>query len=311
MSQLMPNAAVPTWQAKQNNNDTPFSAFHTPLALDAQYVFLLSKHMPELLSTHVAAKHEMVNITDAIYQGQYNTHSAAYSTLALGAFHQALATSSDLQKLDQSLRLQAVVKDELISLPFGDAQRAPFAFPFADYPVTAESLKLSIDNTANTQLDALYYVNVQAGYEQDLPSTAIKQGIEVERVFLNNEGAEVTEAKLGEELTVRIRMRSLDQPVIDNVAVVDLLPGGFSVLRSSIERGQKRHRLSWHAEHIQIKEDRLVYYGRLQSRMTEFTYKVKITTAGQFSIPPIVAESMYDRSLTGRSVASTISVIDD
>ncbi|MFT6806721.1 MAG: hypothetical protein ACJAWT_002132, partial [Glaciecola sp.] len=44
------------------------------------------------------------------------------------------------------------------------------------------------------------------------------------------------------------------------------------------------------------------------NRVSEITYKVKVTAAGKFNVPSSFAEAMYDRSLTGYSAASTVEV---
>jgi uncharacterized protein YfaS (alpha-2-macroglobulin family) len=86
------------------------------------------------------------------------------------------------------------------------------------------------------------------------------------------------------------------------VAVVDLLPGGFEVIRESVNRS------SGTSNYIDIREDRIVFYANITNRVSEITYKVKVTAAGKFNVPSSFAEAMYDRSLTGYSAASTAEV---
>jgi hypothetical protein len=110
----------------------------------------------------------------------------------------------------------------------------------------------------------------------------------------------------GGEVTVRLRVRSVGREAVSNVAVVDLLPGGFEVIRSSVPRQSSY----WSADYVDIREDRVVFYGSFDSRVTELRYRAKLTAAGQFVVPPAYAGSMYDRSAHGRSVAGSFSVAD-
>lgn len=59
-----------------------------------------------------------------------------------------------------------------------------------------------------------------------MPTDRLAEGIEVDRVYLDDGGDPVGRIRVGDELTVRLRVRSKGGR-ITNVAVTDLLPGGF------------------------------------------------------------------------------------
>jgi len=101
-----------------------------------------------------------------------------------------------------------------------------------------------------------------------------------------------------------MRIRSLDRAFVSNVAVIDLLPGGFEVLRDSVPR--ESH--GWSADYVDIREDRVVFYGGFGSSVTELRYQAKLTASGKFVVPPAYAESMYNRSLHGRSAGDEFLV---
>jgi len=86
--------------------------------------------------------------------------------------------------------------------------------------------------------------------------------------------------------------------------VVFVIPGGFEVIRSSISRTAR----GWRADYMDVREDRVVYYGSFDSKVRELTYRVKLTSAGEFVIPPSYAESMYDRSIRSISKGGTFKV---
>jgi len=57
-----------------------------------------------------------------------------------------------------------------------------------------------------------------------------------------------------------------------------------------------------------VREDRVVLYGSIGPKAEELSYRVKATVAGSFVVPPVKAESMYDRSVFARSLGGKITV---
>ena len=102
---------------------------------------------------------------------------------------------------------------------------------------------------------------------------------------------------------MRLRVRALEGTV-SNVAVIDLLPGGFEVLRDSIARESGR----WRADYTDIREDRVVFYGSFGPAFTELAYRVKLTARGSFVVPSASAEAMYDRSVRAQIPAGRFEV---
>jgi hypothetical protein len=291
-----------------------FAGLAPRLKLDAQYLFLVATHFREHLD--VISGQAIGNITQAIYKGEYNTIAAAYSMLALGAYHSAIysdaanhdnqpvtksANSSNdaLEKIDRQITFIASIMQKQTPL---EVAYKPFAT--ASYPIGTERVEAIIQSTALPDFGGLYYVNMQAGYPTELPSGAKTNGIEVQRAFVNKNGEIATNIKQGDEITVRLRVRSTQLKNIANTAIVDLLPGGFNVIRESVNRRSG----IWQSDYIDIREDRIIFYGNITNRVTEITYKVKVTAAGNFKVPASFAEAMYDLSVTGYSAASTVAV---
>ena len=113
----------------------------------------------------------------------------------------------------------------------------------------------------------------------------------------------MTRATVGDVLTVRLRVRSTRAPV-HNVAVTDLLPGGFEILADSVRGEYGATRI----EHRDVREDRLVLYGSFDTGVTEIRYRVKAVAPGEFTAPAAHAEAMYHRDVRGRSAAGRFTV---
>jgi hypothetical protein len=139
-----------------------------------------------------------------------------------------------------------------------------------------------------------------------LPGKTVSNGIEVYRELVDEKGAAVDRVTLGQPVTVKLNVRSLTNDEITNVALIDLLPGGFEILRDSARKGAD----AAHCDYVDLREDRALFYVSISPSVTTITYQIKATNRGQFVVPPPYAESMYERGTNGRGIASKITVID-
>ncbi len=164
--------------------------------------------------------------------------------------------------------------------------------------MAAEVLRLEASPDAR-----VFWMLSQTGFDATPPQEAKAEGLELYREYLDDEGNAVTSATIGEELTVRLRVRSTDG-YRTNVALVDLLPGGFEVLRESVRDSYN----SWRVDYRDIREDRVVFYGRFPDTVTTITYRVKVTASGDFITPSAFAGSMYDRTVEARTAPGRFEV---
>src|SRR5947208_16642592 len=124
---------------------------------------------------------------------------------------------------------------------------------------------------------------------------------------MDNNEKPVTRRKLAEPIHVRLHARTVrDQPV-SNVGIVDLLPGGCEVVGASLQPGVST--ISG-VDYVDVREDRAVFYATVSGSAIEINYQIKSTNRGEFTVPPIFAESMYERGVKGRGVGGKISVTD-
>ena len=264
----------------------PDTDFDTRLGRDAQYVYLLARHFPD----HIDDVQDAVPALVApIFDNRFNTLSAAYTILALGEIHHALASRGQLQA-------PAITA----SAPEGatPVEVTGEVFAGASLPVGVRQVRIE---AANDQ--GVYYAIGESGFDEQAPSEPLAQGIEVDRVYLNAAGEAVTGATVGDKLTVRLRVRATRAPV-HNVAVTDLLPGGFEILADSVRGEYGATRI----EYRDVREDRLVLYGSFGTSVTEIRYHVKAVVPGEFTAPAAHAAAMYHRGVKGRSAAGRFTV---
>ena len=264
---------------KMGAGDEMVSDFDTRLGRDAQYVYLLAKHFPDRLGDIDAVA--IQKLVAPVMKNRFNTLSSAYTILALGAYTQAT--------FDQTGAVKLAISDAANGSGQVLAEAASFARAQLDNSVKS----LQIGGSGGSEV---YYVLSQTGFDRTPPADALADGLEIFREYLDDSDDPVTSARVGDELTVRLRVRSTGRPRT-NVAVVDMLPGGFEVLTESI-RNQYQ---DWYADYRDVREDRVVIYGTFTDRITEIRYRVKLTNPGNFVLPSAFAGSMYDRSIQART----------
>ena len=217
-------------------------------------------------------------ITDPIEAGDFNTHSAAYAVLALKAYSHHLQMNPPQLTISESDGTQWRTLDA----PGELLKRAQFYG-------NAKALRFQSAPTVGGP--GAYYQTISTGFESGTPNEDIHDGIEVYRQYRNRDGTTAHTVKVGDPVTVVLRVRSLNDREITNVSIVNLLPGGFEVAKSSIEPGQG----SCGCDYVDNREDRILLYTTVTPDARTITYQIKPTNQGQFTAPPIFAESMYNR----------------
>ncbi len=96
------------------------------------------------------------------------------------------------------------------------------------------------------------------------------------------------------------------QESVSNVAIVDLLPGGFEVVGSSLKPGVG----SAGCDYVDVREDRAVFFTEVGENVKTIEYQIKPGNRGEFVVPAVFAESMYDRAIKARGMAARITVLD-
>jgi uncharacterized protein YfaS (alpha-2-macroglobulin family) len=277
--------------------DSQFDAYCDDLVYSATYLYLTSKHFPDR-AKKIGAD-QILAIADAIKDNRQNTISSAYALLALDAYAQAAGT------LSHSLITFTATMPDKKSRPL-DIQNAQFAH--AEVPADAKSVHVEGDTDF-----ALFYQLTEAGFDFAPPVTEIKKQIEVFREFDNEKGEPVTSSPVESKVDVKMSLRAIDSPV-SNVAIVDMIPGGFEIDISPEGLGSRASgptdATTWRPDFIDVREDRVVFYGTVGTDAQTFSYRLKPTNRGTFVVPPLYAEGMYNRSVQARSVGGKFVIGD-
>ncbi len=239
---------------------------------NAVNAYLTAAHFPHLFADSGARK--IKALLDGLSDGNWTTSSAAWSTLALAA--------TEAKENDQSILFNGQKAEQLTP------------FPTADFTAQTPQVTVSADTP-------FYYIVSQLGFLQDSNVKALADGMEVQKTIYNQKGEEVTSAKLGEELTVVINCRGLQKENIRDVAIVDLLSGGFEVVSNSLNT-------PWTVDTTEVREDRVIVYLTVTPQNSEIRYKVKAIASGSFTVPPTFASALYQPLVRANSATAAIRI---
>jgi uncharacterized protein YfaS (alpha-2-macroglobulin family) len=258
----------------------------------AQYVYLLSLHFPDRAKALTAD--DLMSLAYPIINYDFNTVSSAEAILALDAY---------AKNMKQDLMSGGVEIDQMTNNVAKRLDLSSGLYPTATFDREADALVFKKGDSA---MPGLFYQITESGFDQTTITTPVSEGIEVSREYQDKNGQVVTSAKLGEELNVLVRVRSVNDQNLDNVAIEDLLPGGFEIVDESVHTGACS---DWGAiEYADVREDRLLAFGSISGTETEIKYRIKATNLGTYAIPPVQAEAMYHQKIRARGVSGTLTV---
>lgn len=163
----------------------------------------------------------------------------------------------------------------------------------------------------------LYVILSSDGVRQQPDQKQGGSGLAVSRTYRLLDGTVVDprgrETALAGLLFVELVVRNTSGERIQNVSLVDRIPAGFEIENPRLGRGQNIGWIDeeslWKAEFLDVRDHQLAVFGTLErSEARKVVYAVRAVTAGQFTLPPVEAEAMYDPRLWAREAGGVIRV---
>ena len=276
--------------------------YEDTLSHDAELLTLLSRHAPETRIPDGL----LIELGKRISRNQYHSLSAALLIRAFSNFTQSEAHAGN--------RLSAV-------LGLADNLTQPLAIQAkTEMPLNWEKLILRQEQAG----PPAFYQLTEAGFDRIPPADRLSQGIEINREYVDDQGNVVTRLQVGQECMVRLRLRATQRDRLEEIAIVDLLPGGLEPVmtaptedeemeesteeQETAEASKGKDASSWEPYFVNIRDDRLVLYGNLSRDALTYEYRVRVTNAGTFRIPAPYAEGMYDQTVQGRGEGGSLII---
>jgi uncharacterized protein YfaS (alpha-2-macroglobulin family) len=287
-----------------------WSPYYNDAVRDAQIIYLLAQHFPKRAAQ--LTPESLSSLVYALQKGLYHSLSSSYMLLAFDRIEKHLQGEKTA-----TLRILQFAGDNKPQTLAGPA----FKINRTEVPPSAARLQF-----VNEAKFPGYYVLNQTGFDRSVPTKVITSGFEIVREFVDASGKPLQRIKQGDEFDVVLRVRAIDRDAATNVAIVDLLPGGFEVMLQppaqresgtgepqTGQRYQWRSRLgtnksTWITEYTDVREDRVLLFGNLTRDVSTFIYRVKATAAGTFTVPPPFGEGMYDRTLAAQGLGARIVI---
>ena len=254
---------------------------------DSVYIYILGKHFPSQLKK--ISSDELNEILKPLFEGNFNTLSSSFTILALGAW----TDSQGKERLKESFSFEFASENG----SFKKAKLKESVFPQAEIPLNSEKVKIKGSSP-------WFYSLVQSGYDKMPSEKSFSNKIEIIRKFETPDGGKPEEIKPGEDIVVILKIRTLTGKTERNIAVTDLFAGGFYPDTESIRKNQKNRKI----DYIDIREDRAVFYSSFSPEVTTIKYTARASAKGEFILPSVQAESLYDPSLNAVTGISKISV---
>lgn len=142
---------------------------------------------------------------------------------------------------------------------------------------------------------------------------AFSRGISVKREFMNRDGepVELSNIRQGELIAMRTEVKTTGDS-LRNIVVQSLLPAGLEVENSRLAT---REDLKWvedskiNTDYVDLRDDRVLIFTSLpKGKTTSQTVLLRAVTAGEFTLPPLQAESMYDSRKSAGTDFGTITI---
>ena len=191
----------------------------------------------------------------------------------------------------------------------------------ADFDSTTPSIRLANKDWDGVQVKIsiqgkgnCYYYWSAFGIRRDSYIEEYDRDLEVRRRYLNQDGVPYDgEFRHGDLVIAEVTVKALNWN-LENVVVVDMLPAGFEIENARLA---SRAGIPWlkaqdfKPDYVDIRDDRLIFFGAFpRQRERKFHYALRAVTRGEFTLPPVSAEAMYDPANSSVAGSGKIKVVE-
>lgn len=159
-----------------------------------------------------------------------------------------------------------------------------------------------------------YYFLNSSGVPRQLALAEYDLGIAVRREYLDRNGFPLSPEKItqGDLVIAEISLTAMEDN-LENIVIADLLPAGLEIENPRL---QSRESIPWLAEegdfpvdYMDIRDDRLLLFTSLRRAGTyRFYYALRAVTCGEFFLPPVKAECIYEPEISSLATSGYLIV---
>lgn len=161
----------------------------------------------------------------------------------------------------------------------------------------------------------IYYTLSLEGVTKSFPTSYSEGGIKVWREYLdqNGQSLQLDQIKHGSFVIVKLIIENTSNFRVNYFVVEDWLPSGFEIENPRLEREETYDWMegSWSPDYMDIRDDRIVlFFDYIRpSKQHVVYYAVRAVTEGEFNLPPVKAEAMYNPQIRFLGEPSKVKII--
>ncbi len=225
---------------------------------------------------------------------RYTTQSTAFALMALGKYFKGKGIDNFTGQLKISGAATYAIDTNSFSRQWGG--------------IDGKEVTISIEGKGTC-----FYYWQASGVSLSHADDEFDRGIVVRREYMDESGAPIDLANvpLGTRVVGRITAQAKDKTLY-NAVINDLIPAGFEIENPRLKTSPA---LSWikdsniKVDRHDIRDDRLLIFATLyHSRRLEFHYSLRAVSAGEFVIPPVAAECMYNPLIAGAASSGRVTI---
>lgn len=289
---MLPVSVAPNVNGKDNAHWETGGTLDSPIRAQAIMLDMLA----EVNENHPSIPMLVKNLKDAASDGKRwrTTQDNAFAFLALGKIMK--------KQMDKNYAGTLKLNGE----------------HFADFDATQMRYTNDAWDGARVQLSvegegSCYYYWSAFGIQRGSFIEEYEHEIQVRRRYFNKDGEDLARQFVhGDLIVAEITVKALTAN-LENVVVVDMLPTGFEIENPRLE---SREGIPWlkaqdfKPDYLDIRDDRLIFFGTFpRQRERKFYYALRAVTQGEFTLPPIAAEAMYDATKSTVTGSMRIEVV--
>ena len=221
----------------------------------------------------------------------FDTQSTSFALLAMGQLAEKLSGTLDFSWTWNGQK-QADVRSE----------RVTFVRALTTPPVKGE---VSVTNRGEGALEAVLTTRMQLR-KDTLPAVARLIRLDVKYTDLNGDPLRVDRLKQGTDFRAVVTVSNISGTSdYTDLALTHILPSGWEIYNERMQptAGQRNY------TYQDIRDDRvLTYFDLPRSTQKQFVVRLQATYAGDFVLPALSCEAMYDTAVQARTQASRTHV---
>ena len=285
--EVVPNSYKPIYPERQSGGN-----FDSEIRANAMILNVLLEVEPSNAQIPY-----IIKFLSARTDEMYSTQERAFAFLALG---KAASLNSDA-----NVNIDVKVGNTIVG-----------KFTGTDLTITDDKLNSgNVSLTANGNGEVYYFWNTE-GIKINEKVKEEDSFMRVRRKYFSYKtGAEIQNNNFyqGELIVCKISLTGFERSA-ENIVVTDMIPAGFEIENPRLKAAtdlQWKPKLPMIVEYMDIRDDRLLLFTKLERRTTrQFYYLLRVVNQGNFELPVISAEAMYDREYHSFNGSGKIRVIE-